>query len=135
MLIEFEPVAGPLVHIFEDAGLEWAVRLEKGVFLTHLNGREHFPGLEDFPKFKGYRSSYGVCDEIQQIKDHYPELESQDRKFVVLMTEIRKDEEEGPGWRWHKWGPYIGTHQPRFEYLYDEEGIERVFTFRIMEQV
>jgi hypothetical protein len=52
------------------------------------------------------------------------------------LTEVRKDDQpKQGGWRWHKWGPYIGTHEKQFEYLADEEGIERVFCYHIVLRV
>lgn len=83
------------------------------------------------------RECYGVCDNVQQILDHYPELQSsEDREFVVGITRIRKEEQpEWGGWRWHKWGEYIGTQSPQCEYIHDEPEIEEVFVFHIYEVV
>jgi hypothetical protein len=39
----------------------------------------------------------------------------------------------GGGWRWHKWGPYIGTQEPKCEYIHDEPEIEEVFTYHVYE--
>ena len=36
-------------------------------------------------------------------------------------------------WRWHKWGPYIGTKEPKCEYLYDEPEIDKVVIFELYE--
>lgn len=86
-----------------------------------------------------YRCSYGVCDSLENLLWVYPELldEGKDcRKFVVNMTCIDKaDEEESGGWRWHKWGEYIGTQKPTTEYLYDEPEIERVYCYQIYEKI
>ena len=80
------------------------------------------------------RSPYGVCDNVDQLLKHFPELEASDRMFVVTLTEVRKDEQPNRGgWRWHKWGPYIGSHTPAHEYLYDEKDIEAVFVYHIYE--
>jgi hypothetical protein len=74
---------------------------------------------------------YGVCDTPQQVVDLYG-LDVLPGRFVVCFVRIRKDKEpERDGWRWHKWGPYIGTQDPQWEYLYDEPNIEEVFTFHI----
>lgn len=133
MLIDAEPVVG----IWSNIGLKpedcW-YRAEAGVFHTHINGRDHFPDFEHFPDFDNYRQSYGVCDNVEQVKQKYPELVTGDRKFVVLLSEIRHEDETEQNWRWHKWGEYIGTHEPQHEYLYDEVGIERVLVFSIIEQ-
>jgi len=129
MLVDFEPVAGLLGQLYMPEEL-WQ-KQEKGVFVTHINGfQSHFPGTEEFPKFDD-RDAYGVCDNVEQIKQHYPELNDSDRMFVVCMTPIYHD--DNGGWRWHKWGQYIGNHTPQFEYLSEEEGIEMVFVFHILE--
>ena len=76
---------------------------------------------------------YGVADNALNIFEHHPELSLFDeRNFVVFMTEIRREDQPTfDGWRWHKWGDYIGQHEPEYEYLADEEGIESVFVYRI----
>ena len=81
--------------------------------------------------------AYGVCDSIEQWKDHYRALiQLANRYFTVGFTEVRRaDQTASGGWRWHKWGPYIGTHEPQCEYLYDEIGIDAVLTFSVVEKV
>jgi len=78
---------------------------------------------------------YGVCDNYQQILDHNTELfSSPDKKHVIgLCTVRRKDQSEDGGWRWHKWGEYIGTQNPQCEYLYDDTHIEKVYCYHIFE--
>ena len=52
--------------------------------------------------------------------------------IVISVTEMRKDEQpEDGGWRWHKWGEYIGKQEPKCEYLYDEPNIDSVYVFHI----
>ncbi|MNC81295.1 hypothetical protein D3C75_1343800 [compost metagenome] len=64
----------------------------------------------------------------------YKGLYDPERKFVVSLAEIRKDEQpEQWGWRWEKWGEYIGTQNSQADYLYDEPEIERVFVYHIYE--
>jgi len=47
---------------------------------------------------------------------------------------IRKDlEPTDGGWRWHKWGEYIGTQNPQMEYIHDEPEIEKVYVYHIYE--
>lgn len=101
----------------------------------------HF-GSSDFPK--GVKTvdwpklsigHYGVCDSYEQVLEKCPELRlDKDRKFVVTVTKIQKATQppEG-GWRWHKWGEYIGTQEPTSEYIYDEPLIEEVFCYHIYE--
>lgn len=98
------------------------------------------PG-EDFRSFYRRASEiprYGVCDSVEQFKttDLYAKLASETRIFAVSFVEIRKSEQPSHGgWRWHKWGEYIGRHDPQCEYLYDEEGIESVFCFHVYEKM
>jgi hypothetical protein len=53
----------------------------------------------------------------------------------VAFTHVAKDPENagnGGGWRWHKWGEYIGTGQPTTEYLDDEEKFnDGIYTYHI----
>lgn len=95
-----------------------------------------YPEGDDRNEDCGYRGSYGVCDNVEQLLVHYPELEaSTERKFVVCVTPIiRANQPTDGGWRWHKWGSYIGIQKPQHEYLYDEMNIEQVFVFHIYEQ-
>lgn len=90
------------------------------------------------PDFK--KSSYGVADSVEQIKSYYAEeIETKERKFFISMTPVYQDKNnkgKGGGWRWHKWGPYIGNLNPKCEYLDDEDfgdGFEYVIVFQIYE--
>ena len=83
-----------------------------------------------------WRGSYGVCDHLANLFQVYPELLAEGRTFVVSMTPIdRDDEPEDGGWRWHKWGAYIGTQKPTCEHLYDEPDIDLVYCYHIYEKV
>jgi len=123
-------------------------RLDQGVYVTHLNFNHELRSagllLSMYP-FSAWESDkeydpsapddYGVCDNYHQIIARWWEqLNVPDRRFVICLTQIRKDQQspEG-GWRWHKWGPYIGTGKPQCEYLYDEPDIQEVFCFHILE--
>jgi len=92
--------------------------------------------IKQYPEI-GEIPDYGVCDSIEQFMERFgAELEASDRSFAVGFTEVvREEQSAGGGWRWHKWGPYIGTHDIQCEYLYDESGIERVFTFQLVEVI
>ena len=79
-------------------------------------------------------ADYGVADSWEQIVERWPELLTDERRFVIGMTEVRRvDQSSEGGWRWHKWGEYIGTREPTTEYLADETCIESVWTFHIYE--
>lgn len=68
-------------------------------------------------------SQYGVADNIEQIKEHYKEwIEKSD--WVIEVNPVYQEKEnagKGGGWRWHKWGEYIGKLNPQCEYLDDED--------------
>lgn len=133
---------------------------EDGFYIQGLNGFDsyiedltEYKIIKEFDSFTGikdnmtveeklkcigkddYRNNYGVCDNSHQVLKRYPELLADlDRIFVVKMTPIFKDEQpEYGGWRWHKWGQYIGDKNPQCEYIYDEEDIDMVFCYHIYE--
>lgn len=79
----------------------------------------------------GSLNSYGVCDDPEQFLSDFGELLDKDeRELCVTVTHVKKNPANatfkggGGGWRWHKWGPYIGKGEPTMEYLDDEEGFE-----------
>ena len=114
----------------------WYKILERGVYqIGHFNFDIMAAGeLENYPEFEMH-NSYGVCDSYRQILDQYPELQDPEREFVISVTEIRKEYEPSEGgWRWHKWGAYIGEQNPTHEYLYDEADIESVYCYHIYER-
>ena len=78
---------------------------------------------------------YGVCDDYTQILERYSDiLNNPNKNYVIgLSTVERKNQESYGGWRWHKWGEYIGTQNPQHEYLYDDTHIDKVYCFHIYE--
>lgn len=113
-----------------------------GIYLSGTSSHYFFQDqiMEEWESFGtqgNYRSNYGVCDNHEQIIKEYPELqECKDRNFVVIMTPIYKNEQESEGgWRWHKWGEYIGDKTPTHEYLYDEPDIEMIYVYHIFEVI
>jgi hypothetical protein len=96
-----------------------------------LSYEQQWPDLTGYTK-DGYLSCTGVADSLDQIKEKYKELINDTERFYCLsITEIKKSEQpDSGGWRWHKWGEYIGTKTPQCEYLYDEDdSIQSVFVF------
>ena len=80
-----------------------------------------------------YEESYGVCDGVGNLLEHY-DFENDPRDLVVFLTEIRReDQPEDGGWRWSKWGNYIGSQNVYSEYLYDEPEIESVYVWEAWE--
>jgi len=83
-----------------------------------------------------YISACGVCDTIDQFRDQIAsQLHESSKPYVCSLTKVTKAEQpSNGGWRWHKWGPYIGTKNPRCEYLYNEGSeFEEVYVFQIYE--
>lgn len=118
-------------------------KIRTGVYYTGLNfdhdiklfSNDKVIGKWDsFSSEVDYKDNYGVCDNYEQILSTYGGLYDPERKFVVSLTEIRKDEQpEQCGWRWEKWGEYIGSQNSQADYLFDEPEIECVFAYRIYE--
>jgi hypothetical protein len=87
----------------------------------------NWPDFDD-PEF----NCYGVCDSPTQFLDMYGEMLKKDsRNCVVSFVCIKKEDQEEMGWRWHKWGPYIGLQKPTTEYLRDEPLIKEVYTYHV----
>ena len=52
------------------------------------------------------------------------EIEDVNRNFIITIGAAFQDKDnkgKGGGWRWHKWGEYIGKLNPQCKYLDDEE--------------
>ena len=138
--------ADPLLALISGGGKsEW---ISEGIVVApHFGCSGDNAAYEDYPllgeiteygalgKFGDF-APYGVCDDYQQILDQCSEIEAEpDREFFIRLTPVRReDQERQGGWRWHKWGEYIGTHKPEHEYLYDEKGIDIVYCFHIFER-
>ena len=82
-----------------------------------------------------YFSTFGVCDSPHQFKETalYERVRADPRPMCVFFVHVAKDPlnaGEGGGWRWHKWGQYIGLGKPEHEYLDDEtEFDDGVYTY------
>lgn len=88
--------------------------------------REASPEWLDFEE-------YGVCDTPEQAVEKLG-LRSRPERFFVSFVKIRRgDQPRDGGWRWHKWGSYIGDRDPQCEYIHDEPDIEEVYTFHVYE--
>ena len=106
-------------------------RVAKGIFESGGFGASSF--LENVLNANSYSlmiNLYGVADNWQQVLKKKKEFVKSKEKFVMTFSEIKQsDQPEKDGWRWNKWGMYIGDKNPRYEYLYDEKGIESVIIF------
>lgn len=111
------------------------VEIETGIYLCphHNFGNDILNQKEDYFDFENL-SSYGVSDNIEQVKEKYSKwLNNKDLNFCISFTLVSKNEQsETGGWRWHKWGNYIGTKKPKHEYLFNEDdSINEVYCFHI----
>jgi hypothetical protein len=80
--------------------------------------------------------NHGVCDNYQQILDKFPVLVESKVKYCICITPIEKKKQSSwGGWRWHKWGAYIGNMEPTCEYLFDEPIIEKVYVYTVYKLV
>lgn len=80
-----------------------------------------------------YAKQCGVCDTPEQAVEKLGLRDSPEKVFVSFVR-IRRDEQPAQyGWRWHKWGPYIGDQKPTCEYIAGEPEIEEVYTFHVYE--
>lgn len=120
-------------------------RLDVGVYqITHFsfdmmlsrNGGnlrdddEWEPYCDELP---GDAPCYGVCDSVGQFMEKFgAALKADAAEYCLSFTRIAKDE-QGPigGWRWHKWGPYVGNGEPMYEYLYHEPKFTEVYVFHV----
>lgn len=137
----------------ENTRIFHAVQAEKGIYYStggnfHLDLPDTSHKLVDaYPRFTymgnvhddkispcvGCLTSYGVADNIEQVKERYSNVISNPdvQVCIALMPIFKSHEPEDGGWRWHKWGEYIGTQNPQCEYLYDEPDIDVVLCFHV----
>lgn len=131
----------PILMLIGDGG--GAVRLQQGVYqIGHYGSSAFLAEYEHYPELTAddsevYLGPYGVCDGVDNLLAVYPILVESPRQFVVTLKCVRRDlsnKGKGGGWRWHKWGAYIGSLEPTTEYLDDEPEIEQVFCYHIYER-
>ena len=79
------------------------------------------------------RAEYMVCDNVEQALEYWKgAIENPVHKYVIALMPIKKaNEPEKDGWRWHKWGAYIGSQNPQCEYIVDEPEIDMVYCAHI----
>jgi hypothetical protein len=130
-----EPVMTCVLRAIGEGGTER--RLQEGLIeIPHFSPEHTYCVLDNWDVDDIDGELYGVSDTAQQALDYAQRLVGDDpRKFCVFVTHIVKDPSKrgrGGGWRWHKWGEYIGNDEPKAEYLDDEEGFdEGVYVFGI----
>lgn len=115
---------------YDEARKAWDYRNENGLKFISLFEIAYMYQLAMYGSTQHVK--YGVCDNEQQILDKWPHLENAKQRHFITMTPIyKKHQPISQGWRWHKWGEYIGNHEIEYEYLYDEKDIEVVYVFHV----
>ena len=102
----------------------------------NLHNEDDWDPYADLPTDRNYLGSYGVCDSPKQfMEDHGKALVESLDQFVISFTRIAKaDQPAEGGWRWHKWGEYVGRLTPTTEYLHDEPEIEQVYCYHVFKR-
>lgn len=122
--------------------------------LTNFNEVDEFELID---KYKFFPMS-GVSDNASQVKNYLNKIiniylngtskdvyffggqglfnlikNEPNYKFILLLTPIINNHDTSlwGGWRWHKWGEYIGKHNPQYEYLDHETGIDYVLVWKL----
>lgn len=131
-----DPVMMELIEFLGTGGPVLPEKIKTGVYLLgnwnfdgYLDGKLTFE--ECYAELCNAFPSYGVCDSPEQLLAAY-DFDADPRKLTISLVKIlRSSQPRYGGWRWHKWGPYIGKRQPLREYLHDEPDIEEVFTYHV----
>lgn len=105
-----------------------------GFYIAGINDHYLIEQLTEYKEDQkcGFSMPYGVCDNAGQVMEKY---DLSGDVIAILSPVFRCNQPQYDGWRWHKWGPYIGEKEPEYEYLYDEKEIELVFTFSLVKVV
>lgn len=147
-----DPFIYMLRAAFSDVGTRLPTRVYRGVYEAHINFDkeiqdlivDQWPAMNDnsieWDRWIAYTdnpaASYGVVDHWSQLP--LQALDADPRNLLVYLgLHRRADQPERGGWRWHKWGPYLGVHSPEtstdFEYLHDAIDVVEVWTYHIVE--
>lgn len=143
-----DPLVYALRATFGDRdGASGPTRVHRGVYEAHINFDKEIRDLivNDWPRFDDmstkydgdqWFSSYGVVDHWSQLP--LTALDADPRNLLVYLGRHRRaDQSSDGGWRWHKWGPYLGVHSPEtstdFEYLHDAADVVEVWSYCVVE--
>ena len=119
-----------------------ATRIGTGLYkVSHFNFGDMLPRGEwedyaNLSRFGEDACAYGVCDSPEQFMAALGDRIAADpSQFVVSFTRVARSEQSPEvGWRWRKWGPYIGTQSPQCEYIHDEPEIAEVYCYHVFER-
>lgn len=136
-IIDFDTTNGIRLHnkyTFRDGSTDEGVleyrRLADGVYIGELNLNNLLELVTEYDEGDWSEGEYGVADNLEQILAHGRSIVESPKEFILSITPMKKSEQPSEGgWRWHKWGEYIGTQTPTTEYLFDEPLVEEVWVF------
>ncbi|EKS4345032.1 hypothetical protein QB607_003035 [Clostridium botulinum] len=109
------------------------------IYISNLNWKLSLEDLTDYKLVNEYNEfNYGVCDNASQVIEYCNKRISEnkiheEKEYIIVMTPIFKNSQGEYGWRWHKWGSYIGVQNPQHEYLADEKNIDVIYVFNVKE--
>lgn len=130
----------------------------KGCYWTGLNPENLIEYATNYTFYRRYPSlAYGVSDNASQVLDnlkHALEIyltkdsthdfftrgkrlykyltKYPDAVYLIGFTPIFNHHNGASGgWRWHKWGRYLGKHTPQCEYLDEEKNIDYVLIWHL----
>lgn len=92
-----------------------------------------FKGSSYISYYKNTLGTYGIADNIEQIKSKYREIIMSNTPVVFSVFQIEKKEEPPEdGFCFREHGDYIGVESIVSSFLYDEPFIESVLFFKII---
>lgn len=132
----------------------------KGCYWGNLNPEnliDHASAYETYKHWPASSLAYGVSDNATQVFTHlqqaletyltkdssYPFFIRGKRLYKFLVTNpnaiymlgchpvFNHHDDASGGWRWHKWGPYLGKHTPQCQYLNEEKNIDYVLLWHL----
>ena len=137
-----DPFIAAVAGMIGRGGSPVPAKIADGLYLaSHWNVENMVEGVRERWREAEYSEppfpEYGVVDTPEQLLEKI-DLVSIPEKVFVSFVRIDRDQNnagKGGGWRWHKWGEYIGDQDPQCEYIDDEPNIETVYTFSIHEMM
>lgn len=108
------------------------------VIVTGLNFSMKLESLTDIKVKKNYENGYyGLCDNAEQVIKYYESLIANKELYmfsnyiITLTPMIKEAQPERDGFRFHKWGQYLGVQDiESYEYIYDSD-IDLIYSFHI----
>ena len=132
----------------------------KGYYWANLNPENLIDHASAYTTYKHWPASslaFGVSDNATQVIKHLNYVletyltKDSTHSFFIRGKRLYKFLTDNPnavylirfypvfnhhdgkigGWRWHKWGPYLGKHTPKCEYLNEEKNIDYVLLWHL----